>query len=392
MLTDTEQHVLAAIDEGGTLDLLRDLIRANSENPPGQEEATARTLGGFFERHGIAHRLEEIQPGRPNLVAELGDAGPGLVFNGHIDTVPIGAGWTVEPLGAELRDGRVYGRGACDMLAGVAAMSAAAAALRASGVSLGGRLLVHACIDEEVHAIGSQRAARDVEADWVIVTEPSGGMIHAVGKGQLNVEIVFEGKAAHSSRPELGHNAIHDAAAFVAAVERAGAEAATRPVAGVGPVTYTAGIIEGGTSGSIVAAQCTLTLDRRLLPTETLEEAEADVRRLLDQVVAERPGMRATMRSTLRFPPLPPVADTRLAETVQAAVREVDGGPAPLGGMTGATDAAWYGARGIPTVIYGPGDGATAHQPDEFVLVEDLHLSTRALALTAVRLLGAETA
>jgi acetylornithine deacetylase/succinyl-diaminopimelate desuccinylase family protein len=392
-LTDSEQRVLAAIDEEATLELMRELIRCPSENPPGQEEATVRALASFFERHGIAHRLEEIQPGRPNLIAELGtQGGPTLVFNGHTDTVPIGAGWTTDPFGAELRDGKVFGRGACDMLAGVTAMSAAAAALHASGVALNGRLQVHACIDEEVDAIGSQHAARDTEADWVIVTEPSGGKIEAFGKGQLNVEIVFHGKAAHSSRPDLGRNAIHDAAAFIAAVERANAEAAAKPYPDVGPVTYTSGIIEGGNSGSIVAAQCTLTLDRRLLPTETLEEAEADVRRLLDHVLAERPGMEATMRSTLRFPPLPPVADTRLAETVQGAVRELGGGSASLSGATGATDAAWYAARGIPTVIYGPGDGNTAHQPDEFVLVNDLQFGARALALTAIRLLGAETA
>src|SRR5215831_2078968 len=175
---DVEARVLAAVDDPEALRLLRELIRRSSENPPGQEEATAQYLASFFARHGIAHRLEEIMPRRPNLVAEVGDTdGQTLVFNGHLDTVPIGDGWTVDPLGAEVRDGRVYGRGASDMLAGVAAMSAAAVALKNSGVQLRGRLVIHAVMDEEVDALGSQHAAREVDADWVIVTESTGDRV-----------------------------------------------------------------------------------------------------------------------------------------------------------------------------------------------------------------------
>jgi acetylornithine deacetylase/succinyl-diaminopimelate desuccinylase family protein len=386
--TDAEARALAAVDEGATLELLRDLIRCPSENPPGQEEATARCLAAFFERNGIAHDLEELEAGRPNLIASLGEGdGPTLVFNGHIDTVPVGAGWNVDPFGGELRDGRVYGRGSCDMLAGVAAMSATVVALKRSGIPLNGRVEVHAVIDEEVDAKGSQHQARKTEADWVIVTEPSHGSVEAFGKGQLNVEITFKGKAAHSSRPEIGRNAIHDAAAFIGLVEREHRRIADADYPGVGPATFNCGIISGGNSGSIVAAECKLTLDRRVLPTETLEQAQAHVQRLLDETASERPGLDATLRVTLRFPPLPPRPHSGLAAAVQAAVREVGAGDGRLSGAVGATDAAWYAARGIPTVIYGPGSGETAHQPDEFVLAEDLRLGTRALTLSAVRLL-----
>jgi acetylornithine deacetylase/succinyl-diaminopimelate desuccinylase family protein len=388
-MNDGEARVLAAIDEAATLALLRDLIRCPSENPPGEEEATARCLAAYFERNGIAHRVEEVRPGRPNVIAEAGAAGgPALVLNGHLDTVPAGAGWTVDPFGAELRDGRVYGRGACDMLAGVAAMSAAAVALARSGVPPAGRVLVHAVIDEEVDAIGSRHAARDVAADWVIVTEPSDGRVQAYGKGQLNVKIAFEGRAAHSSRPEDGHNAIHDAAAFVALVEREQERLAADPYPGVGPATFTTAMIEGGSTGSTVPARCTITLDRRLRPDETLDEAQAHVQRLLDQLLAERPAARATLRPTLLFPPLPRADRGDLAATVQQAVRDAGAGSGDLGGATGATDAAWYAARGIPTVIYGPGSGETAHEPDEFVRVDELHAGTRALALAATRLLA----
>jgi acetylornithine deacetylase/succinyl-diaminopimelate desuccinylase family protein len=388
-LSKSAQSVLSAINDEETLSLLRDLIRCRSENPPGEEEATARVLAAYLDRHGISHHFDEIAPGRPNLIATIGESDTRtVVFNGHTDTVPIGEGWTVDPLGAEIRDGRVFGRGACDMLAGVAAMSAAAVALKRSKVPLAGRLLIHAVIDEEVDAIGSQRAAADVEGDWVIVTEASAGRIEAYGKGQLNVEIAFQGKAAHSSTPEKGRNAIDDAAAFIRVLEQENERLADSPYPGVGPATFTAAIIHGGSHGSTVPAGCTLTLDRRVLPNETLDQAQLHVQRLLDEVRQARPGMDATMRPTLLSPPHQPIDDDPLVSAIQAATEQLGAGIPEISGAAGATDAAWYAARGIPTVVYGPGDGATAHEPDEFIAIDDLHLATRVLALSALQLLA----
>jgi acetylornithine deacetylase/succinyl-diaminopimelate desuccinylase family protein len=386
-----ERRILDAIDDADALALLRDLIRIPSENPPGEELGKAQHLASYFARHGIWVQLDEVLPGRPNVVAELvpGNhaAGPTLVFNGHLDTVPAGAGWTVDPFGAEVRDGRVFGRGAADMLAGVAAMSAATVALARAGQGLHGRMLVHAVIDEEGDAKGSRKAADNIGADWAIVTEPSGGTVQAYGKGQLNVEVSFRGRAAHSSTPALGHNAVHDAAAFIARIEREHEAVGGETYPGVGPKTYSAGIVRGGTSGSIIPAECTVTIDRRLLPTETLDDALADIERLVDEIRAERPGLDARLRPTLLFPPLPPPADGTLAKTVQAVIAEL-GRNAPLSGAAGATDGAWYAKRGIPTVIFGPGDARTAHQPDESVAIDDVAFATRVLALTAARLVA----
>jgi len=130
-------RVLAAIDDAEVLQLLQELIRQPSENPPGNEAATVAVLAKYFRAQGIPFRLDELAPGRPNLLAEIGSGdGPLLVFNGHTDTVPFGEGWTRDPVGAELDAGNVYGRGACDMLGGVASMSAAVAAIHRSGVDL----------------------------------------------------------------------------------------------------------------------------------------------------------------------------------------------------------------------------------------------------------------
>jgi acetylornithine deacetylase/succinyl-diaminopimelate desuccinylase family protein len=381
--------VLAAIAEAETLDLLRALIRVPSENPPGEEEAIARTLVSYFEDNGVPVRLREVRPGRPNVVAEVGSGdGSTLVFNGHLDTVPVGEGWTVDPFAGEVRDGRVYGRGACDMLGGVAAMCSAAVALKRCGLPVGGRLVVHAVVDEEVDAIGSQLAAEEVDADWVIVAEPTGGKVYAFGKGQVNVEVTFKGRAAHSSVPEVGHNAIQDAAAFVMLVEREHHRlAAAAADAHVGPATFSTGVIRGGLTGSIVPAECTVVVDRRVLPLETLDEGLAHCERLLDRLRESRPGVDATIRPTLLFPPFPPSSDDTLARVVQAAIRELDAGSGEITGFAAATDAAWYARRGFATVICGPGDGSTIHQPDESIAVHDLHQGTRVLALVAARLL-----
>jgi acetylornithine deacetylase/succinyl-diaminopimelate desuccinylase family protein len=389
-LGSEEEKVLATIDQDETLELLRELIRIPSENPPGHELEKARYLQEFFARNGLEAKLEEVEPGRPNVIAEFGaGSGPLLVLCGHIDTVPAGEGWTFDPFGAEIADGRVYGRGACDMLAGVASMCAAALAVKRSGVALGGRIAIHAVIDEEVDALGSQKAAQGVDADWVIVTESSAGRVETYTKGQLNVEIAFRGKAAHSSTPELGRNAIHDAAAFAMLVEAENERVADEQYPGVGPATYAVTIIDGGTNGSIIPAGCKLTLDRRLLPTETIEDAEADVRRLLDELREQRSGLDAEMRPTLVFPPLPPSVDGEVAGAIKAARQTLYGVDTEFSGATGVTDASWYGARGMEAVVYGPGSCSTAHQPDEFIAIDEVHETTRVLALAATRLLAA---
>lgn len=386
-----EEKVLAAIDEDETLELLRELIRIPSENPPGREVEKAEFLREFFARNGLEAKLEEVAPGRPNVIVEFGaDRGPVLVLGGHIDTVPAGEGWTFDPFGGEIADGRVYGRGACDMLAGVASMCAAALAVKRSGIELGGRIAVHGVVDEEVDALGSQQAAQGVDADWVIVTESSAGRVETYTKGQLNVEITFRGKAAHSSTPELGRNAIHDAAAFAMLAEAENVRVAGDEYPGVGPATYAVTIIDGGTNGSIIPAGCKLTLDRRLLPTETIADAEADVRRLLDQLREERPGLDAEMRPTLVFPPLPPSKDGEVAGAIRDARQTLYGVDTEFSGATGVTDASWYGARGMEAVVYGPGSCSTAHQPDEFIAIDELHETTRVLALAATRLLAGD--
>ncbi len=284
---------------------------------------------------------------------------------------------------------RIYGRGACDMKGGLAAMTAALLAIKRSGVPTNGTLALHAVIDEEVSSLGARKAAADLGADWVIVGEPSNGQVLAIGNGQLNFEIVFHGQAVHSSHPEDGRNAIHDAAAFIRLVEDESAHLAGAPFPGIGPATYSVGLVEGGRGGSTVADRCQVTLDRRVLPSESLEVVEGQVVRLLARLECERPGLRWQLARTVAFPPLRGVAGGDLEEALNRAVSDLgEIVTEARRGMRFATDAAWYAAVGCPSVVFGPGDVTLAHQPDEHVAIVDLYAATRAMALCCGRLLG----
>jgi acetylornithine deacetylase/succinyl-diaminopimelate desuccinylase family protein len=386
---ERDRRVLDAVGEDDALALLTELIAQPSENPPGDEGACAQFLSSFLVKHGVACHLVEVAPRRPNLYASIGGPGPTLVLCGHLDTVPAGAGWTRHPFKGTLSAGRVYGRGACDMKAGLAAMTSALLAIKRSGVLRHGSVALHAVIDEEVSSLGARKAAADHCADWVIVGEPSSGQVLATGNGQLNFEILFHGKAVHSSHPEDGRNAIHDAAAFISLVEDESARLAGAPFAGIGPATCSVGLVQGGRGGSTVADQCQITLDRRVLPSESLEDVEAEIRHLLSRLENERPGLRWELSRTVAFPPL---RGTNVGDLEQALNRAVtDLGEIVTDGRRGmrfASDAAWYEAAGCPSVVFGPGDVTLAHQPDEHVEISDLYATTRAIALCCSRLLA----
>ncbi len=386
--TAAELRLLEQLDESEVVELLRDLIQCRSDNPPGQELACAEAIQRYLSANGISGRLVEALPGRPNAIAyvEFG-SGPTLALNGHMDTVPPGSGWTTDPFGGALQGDLVFGRGAMDMKGGLAAACVTVAVLKRSGLPLHGRLALHAVIDEEVGGTGSKQSSLE-DADWVIIAEPTNGQVFSHGNGQLNWEVVVSGTAAHMAAPEEGRNAIHDAAALTALLEAHNRELAKAPFPGIGPATYAVAVIAGGLSGSTVPNQCTMTIDRHVSPSETLDQAEDEFQGLLDQLAARRPGFQSKFVRTLEFPPLSGSNSAPLAETIRNVVRDLGGPETDNNGMRFATDAAWYAARRRSVVVFGPGDGSTSHEPDERIRVDDLLFGAKALVLTAVRLLG----
>lgn len=390
MLSDLEERVVGAIDEGETLDLLRGLVEAPSANPPGNEGDVARVLARALERGGVDALLEDVHPGRPNLAAELGPAGgPTLLLNGHTDTMPPGEGWTTDPFEAVVHDGKLFGLGACDMKAGVAAMTEAVLAVKRSGISLHGRVYLDAVVDEEATGAGTKHTvARGRRADFAVIAEPTELQVLRLGNGQVNFHVTFYGRAGHGSTPEAGRNAIYDAAAFVALVEAEATRLAGAPYPLIGPATYNVGRIWGGLQTSIIPSECHVGVDRRIVPGQTVRDAIADIDGLLQRLMAERPGCRAERTIDIEYEPFEVSEGLPGCQALRRAATEVSGHAIGFSGLRATTDAVYLTEAGTPTVVFGPGSLRQAHQPDEFVSIEQLHQATRAFALTIVRLLA----
>lgn len=387
---DLAKQVLAAIDDDQTLDLLRRLVGVPSANPPGNEGAVATMLAAALDREGVEARLEDVYPGRPNLGADFGPAGgPTLLLNGHTDTMPPGAGWTTDPYEAIVRDGKVYGLGACDMKAGIAAMTGALVALKRSEIPLRGRVHLDAVIDEEAGGAGTkQTVASGRRADFAIIAEPTGLDVLRLGNGQVNFQVTFHGSAGHGSTPEAGHNAIYDAASFVSLVEAENARLAESPHPVIGPASYNVGRVDGGLRTSIIPAECSVGVDRRILPGQSIREAIADLDELLERLRAERRHVRADRTIDVEYEPFEVPDDLPGCRALRDAASAVMGREVSFGGLRATTDAVFLTNSGTPTVVFGPGSLEQAHRPDEYVSIEQLELATRALALTAVRLLA----
>ncbi len=260
-----EQAVLDRIDEASLVDLTTALVRAAGQNPPGEEAATVHVLPAAAAELGLDVVETAVEPGRNNVRITLeGGGGPGLLLLGHTDVVPVGEGWTTDPFGGVVHDGRIYGRGASDMKGGLAASLAALAALR--GVGLSGPVELAALVDEEETGKGIRAYVESAPSrrSWAAsprsqpTCRPSSAL---VVRPTLRIEV--HGKACHAGNPDDGANAIYGAAAVVAEIERMHAELAQRPHPLLGPATWSVGQIHGGTGGSIVPAECVVVADRQ---------------------------------------------------------------------------------------------------------------------------------
>jgi acetylornithine deacetylase len=312
------------------------------------------------------------------------------VINAHTDTMPAGVGWSHPPLEPIVVADVMHGRGACDVKGGLAAAVEALLAIHRSGVRLAGEVVLDAVVDEEDEGRGTAATIQGGRrADWAIVLEPTDLVVLQEGNGQVNFEIMFSGTAAHGSTPEAGRNAIADAAAFIGLVEDEARRLSHVQYATVGPATYNVGTIDGGVQTSIVAASCRVTLDRRIVPGQTVDAAIGDIDRLLARLETLRPGVDARARVLVAIPAISQRDDIPVSEVLRVAVASVTGFDHGVGGLRATSDAAQLVSAGIPSVVFGPGSiSLSAHRPDEFIPLSELHAATRALALTVVRLVG----
>jgi acetylornithine deacetylase/succinyl-diaminopimelate desuccinylase family protein len=355
---------------------LADCVAVPSPTPPGDAALVADWVATWASEFGATVVRQEVWDGAENVLATLrfGD-GPRLVFNSHMDVVdPSRQDWATPPYRPTTVAGRMSGRGTCDAKGSLVAMLAAMERLAAHPDGLVGELVLTAVVGEEAGGLGSLRLVRDgLAADAAVVGEPTGLRVARAHKGTYMKRLRFNGTAAHSASPWLGHNAVADAAAFVAATERETRRLAEHPHPALGPATMTVTTIAGGTFQNTVPAQAGLTVDRRLVPGETHADCDRELAELLDRLASERPGLLVDAPEVVvATVPSETAAGQRIVRSALAAVDRVGRPLAEAGGFNAGCDMSKLVGAGVPTVICGPGDLAQAHGPDEYVDVREV--------------------
>jgi len=360
-------------DDSSVIETLADMVRINSVNPNYEggvdELEMAEYVEKFFSDRGIETWHQNVFPNRPNVMARIPGADPNrrIVLEAHLDTVSV-AGMTIEPWNSKIRDGKLYGRGACDTKGGMAAMMHAVASLAADGVTTPCEVLFAATIDEEFSFRGVLALCESpFHADVAIIAEPTDLQPVIASKGLVRWKIETFGKAAHSAKPHLGINAIEHMAQVITAIQHDTVELSRHSHPLLGPATCNIGVVRGGVQINFVPARCEIEIDRRMLPGESVATVLSHYQAIVDSVTKDNPTMRVIMH--------PPMLTDRPLETdasataVQVMVRVLQqlGLDATLIGVPFCSDASKFGALGIPSMILGPGSINQAHSADEFI-------------------------
>ena len=377
-----------------TLRLLKQLIAIDSINPSlvagaAGEAAIARALVEELRSIGLTAEIQEVAPGRPNVVGTLEGKAPGrsLMYCGHIDTVGV-SGMT-RPFDPVERDGRIYGRGSQDMKSGVAAMIGAARVIAESGGLDTGRLIVACVVDEEHASIGADALVSRWRADGAVVTEPTDLQVAVAHKGFEWVEIETEGVAAHGSRPREGRDAIRLMGRVLSALDALDRDLQSRPPHPLlGTASLHASVIAGGHELSSYPDRCHLQMERRTVPGESPGVAGSEVGAVLDRLRREDPEFKGAAKVTFGRPPHEVPAAHELPQMLLRCVSSLatpsaaPTPPAPIG-MSFWTDAAVLGGAGIPAILYGPA-GAGLHSIEEWVDAQSV-LTCRDALVTLAR-------
>jgi acetylornithine deacetylase len=358
--------------------ILERMIRIPSVT--GSEGALAEALAGWCEEAGLRVEAQEVEPGRPNVLASwtVGRR-PRLVLTGHLDTVPVGDGWSRDPFGAEVADGRMFGRGACDMKGGLAAAVAAVLDLRARGLEPAGDVVLAAVVGEEEDSAGTRAlVGRGLEADRAVLSEPTGMDLVTGNRGLLNYRLVVRGASAHASSPSLGRNAVVAAARVVLELDALGTRLAGRPHPSFGPPSLTVGTIRGGTRPYVVPDRCEIEVDRRFNPDETRAEVVRQMEAAVERVRRRLPWLEVELVDGPDYLGFEIPAEHELVQSMKAAFARA-AVPFRISSWRAASDAGFlvHGA-GIPCVLFGPGHvEEAAHRPDESIELDELERARR---------------
>jgi succinyl-diaminopimelate desuccinylase len=373
-MTGALQNALGRVDADSAVQLLRTLVRTRSTNPPAEEITLARWVHENLEENNLTSTLRPFDGKRANVVARLKGCGdrPGLVFSAHFDTVPEGEiPWDYAPYGGEIRNGRIYGRGAADMKGGMAAMMIAAQALAKAPVPLRGDLILAFTSGETSNCIGAQilLAEGGLEgAGAFLVSEPTGLDVGIAEKAALWLRVTARGRTSHGSQPQAGSNAVRSLVGALARLETLGFDVTPHPL--LGAPTLAIGKIHGGVNINVTPDLCVAELDVRILPgqnpdhvTRTIQEtlgAAIEITRIDYKAAVETPGDHPFVKIC-----------------VDARAHELGTTARPVGLSYFTDGAVICKAMDLPMVILGPGGTEMTHQPNEYCEIDRLVQAAR---------------
>ncbi|MCC7048696.1 MAG: ArgE/DapE family deacylase [Alphaproteobacteria bacterium] len=387
---------------------LAEMVKVPSDNPPGDCRAHGGRAAALLEKLGFAverHVVPEATVKAHGMISATNlivrhrfGPGPTVALNAHGDVVPPGGGWTVDPYGAVVKDGWMYGRGVAVSKSDFATFTYALLALKASGAALGGTVELHFTYDEEVGGEIGPKWLLDQglsKPDYAISAGFSYGIVTA-HNGCLHLEVTVTGKSAHAAFPATGHDALEAATAIMDALYKARKTFASirSAVPGIDHPSLTIGLIQGGINTNVVPDNVAFRLDRRMIPEEDPGKVERELIALIQQAAVGREGIACAVRRILLAEPFKPVpGQERLVAAIAHHAKDVLGEAVKPHGVPLYTDARHYSAAGIPTVLYGAGPRspleANAHRADERLPLDDLRRATGIVALALADLLEA---
>jgi len=409
----TREKVLKTIDgmRDEIIGLTADFVKIPTVNPPGDDypkftdfyAKRARELGLEVQVVKVPKkRVDEMGYTKPrtNAVATLkGKAGkPVLHMNGHFDVVPLGSGWTVDPFGAEIREGKMYGRGASDMKGSVAAQLMAAAAIKRAGVGLNGTITISATCDEETGGqLGAGYVVEKGLADADFGINSDAGPIDSISlghRGAMWLEITTKGRTAHGSVPHKGLNAVEKMSDIIQELKRL-REGFKKKVSAMPlrdplqkhPTLTIGGTIHGGIKTNVVPDRCVMTIDRRVLYEETPEEAREEIEALLKRMAAKDPELSYETKVVNRVEPSYTPESSKVVQALKKNVKALVGKEAKISYGGGYTDM-WYFNKIMPMAHFGVNTEGQAHTADEYLELDGLITGTKVIAATALDLLS----
>ncbi|MCF4114126.1 MULTISPECIES: M20 family metallopeptidase [Dethiosulfovibrio] len=397
MRDDIRRSIIDFVDSNTDkiLDFTSRLIKANSVNPPGDEREVADVAAREIRSLGLDCEILDHGANYRSVIATVGKTKdvPGIMLNGHLDTVPPGEiTWDRDPFSGEVEGGYIYGRGSSDMKAGDAAMTYATAALAASGVALRGPLTLALSSSEETVSMGAKAIASSdsvKEIGTVLIAEPTNLEIYTAEKGCFWITVTAKGKTAHGSMPQCGVNALEGLCDFLWKLRSRWVEFQSQPHQDLGPSTASVNLMSGGVGTNVIPDLATASVDIRTIPGQDHQELLKEMSDWANQLMRDRPGLDISIKVLNDRAPYEIDKGHPAVKSLADQVEQLLSVSPIKKAVAFYTDASIFGPHcGLPVVIFGPGDPTMAHQPNERSDTASIVKATKLIALWAAEQLS----